>query len=145
MRSLYLLAMFGVLVFGCNGGDDGDEGDEGMADTGEEGGSDPTDPSGPSSDPSSDPSGDPSSDPTTTPSGCDPAGCEDYCTWARCLFGDDIDGAKCMQACNTYCGDDFFEDSDAQLLECQASVTSDFNCADSQACCDNTLTNQICP
>jgi hypothetical protein len=150
-----------ALLVGCPQGDDGDDddGDDGAAtDSGAtdptEGGSDPTanptmtPTADPTMDPTADPTMDPTADPTMDPTaadGCDPAGCAEYCEWARCLWEGDLDGSMCRAACEEFCGDAFFEDSDRDLLLCQAKVSNDFNCADTQACCDEVFTNQICP
>lgn len=147
-----MLLVCGVFAAGCQRGEGGDDDGtdssmdgsatdptESEEDTGPTTTVDPTHSSDPTMDPTMDPTGDSSDD------ACDPGGCQKYCDWARCLFADDIDGAKCLDACNTNCGDGSFESSDRDLLTCQAKVSSDFNCADSQACCAEVFTNQICP
>ncbi len=128
-----------VALVACSPGDGGDE-------TGGESGDEMTTAAVSTvTENASDPTGTPTSDPSGTPLVCDPAGCSDYCEWARCLWDDDIDGAKCRAACEENCGDDSFDDSDRDLMACQAKVTSDFNCADSVACCESQIVNQICP
>lgn len=78
---------------------------------------------------------------------CDPAGCDDYCATARCLWPGDLDGSDCRKACNEKCGDGFFDGVDGDLLACEAqnAEVGDFTCEDSHACCDDEFTNQICP
>jgi hypothetical protein len=144
------------LVLGCNSGDKDETGDDAGDDSGDEAGtadpteSDPTVPDptvNPTMDPTvdSNPTGNDTSSDTGDDEHCDPNGCSDYCLEARCLFEDDIDGAMCMEVCMAYCGNDFFEATDKGLLACQKQAPADLTCENAQKCCDDWLTNEICP
>ena len=81
-----------------------------------------------------------------TEAACDPAGCENYCEWARCLFSGDIDGSICTANCNAECGDAFFDGEDQSVMDCLAAVAlPSLSCSDAEACCDEFFTNNICP
>lgn len=76
---------------------------------------------------------------------CDPAGCVDYCQIARCLSPDDLTGEQCETRCQQMCGNENFEKADHELLACQAAVTDDPSCEQSQACCEAEPQNELCP
>ncbi|MFO0747790.1 MAG: hypothetical protein U1F43_19310 [Myxococcota bacterium] len=74
---------------------------------------------------------------------CDPKGCSDFCMNMRCMF-DEMSIDKCMGVCQSRCGDGFFEEQDAKVMDCVLKVGPDLSCEGEKTCCSEQLTNQLC-
>ena len=75
---------------------------------------------------------------------CDSKGCSDFCMNMRCMY-DEMGIDKCMAVCTSRCGDGYFEEQDKGVLECVLKVGPDLSCSGEKACCEEHLTNQLCP
>ena len=75
---------------------------------------------------------------------CDPKRCEDFCWRAGCLYGA-MEVDRCKAACNNGCGNGFFDDQDAAVINCTDATDMSIECRGMRDCCDAQINNEICP
>lgn len=138
------LAIAGMVALGCDtedgGSDDDDGGSGGTSSTGNSGASNASSGSGASS------SGSGTASTGTGMPACDNTQCGDFCAGAgSCLFeGDTIDDENCLAACDAYCGNGYFDETDAALVACIVDLSA-LDCGGAATCCDEEFTSELCP
>jgi len=74
---------------------------------------------------------------------CDKTRCADFCSQAMCLFGMHVE--LCEAQCTSQCGNGFFDAMDSAVIDCTMQTSQAIDCGGMWTCCENQLTNQICP
>lgn len=133
----------GALVVGCGGGDDGGDGTGGGSankSSGDTTGSGTG--SGTTGSTTSTGSGSTSSGGAAA---CDNSQCDDFCLGAgSCLFPNDtLDHQQCKAKCAEYCGNGYFDDTDAHLIQCVNGLNA-LDCDGASNCCSTDFTSELC-